>query len=172
MLIFLWVIASLISQRSRMKALGRYLSDDPELFLTTSKTVSGASVTYYCGAIMLLRYVVPCVMKLLCTTRGLTNTLLIRPLSITHRAVGEGRTRDLRLGKPTLCQLSYYRNCRCKCSENISNYHAPTVYFCYYSNILFHGKRNLFDHGFLELFLSRFTLSVIACWKCTLPSEK
>lgn len=49
-----------------MKALGRYLSDDPELFLTTSKTVSGASVTYYCGAIMLLRYVVPCVMKLLC----------------------------------------------------------------------------------------------------------
>ena len=33
------------------------------------------------------------------------------PLS---RAIDESRTRDLRLGKPMLYQLSYYRNCGCK----------------------------------------------------------
>ena len=32
-------------------------------------------------------------------------------LSAPKRAVGGGRTRDLRLGKPTLYQLSYYRMC-------------------------------------------------------------
>ena len=77
--------------------------------------------------------------------------LLIIVWWLIIRAIDGARSRDLRLGKPTLYQLSYYRDCVCKYNKKGRSIERPLF-------ILFNLKGNDTCCGDLKDQVSRFLI--------------